>query len=87
MVKKKIQREVEVLVCDFCDKELDYSFPDRCVVCGKDVCDKHIAQWEEDGSICVDCGKEGYEIVYGEGEEEGGVCVEKNGEMVNALYL
>ncbi len=85
MVIKKIQKEVEVIVCDYCEKELDNRFPNTCVMCGKNMCSVHTAQWEEDGSICVNCKKEGYEISYGDGD--GGVCVEKNGEMVNAPYL
>lgn len=78
-------KEVGIVVCDYCDKKLDSQFPDMCVMCGKDICDKHIAQWEDDGSICVDCEKKGYKISYGDGDE--GVCVEKNGEMVTAPYL
>ncbi len=85
MAINKIQTETEIVVCDYCEEKLDDRFPSKCVMCGKDICDKHTAQWEEDGSICIDCEKEGYEISYGDGDE--GVCVEKNGEMVNAPYL
>jgi len=42
MVLKK--KEVEVVCCDFCGKEIGIFYPetserDKCIVCGKHVCD------------------------------------------------
>lgn len=43
-MKKKVEREVEVTVCDFCGEEKE-GYVDRCGVCKRDMCsaNKHAA--------------------------------------------
>ena len=81
IIKKKV--EVERIVCDYCKKELD-NYYNKCAVCGKDVCNEHAAQQEEDGNICKMCNKEGYKIKY---HGDGSVGVQKRGKGVKAPYL
>lgn len=81
-LKKSI--EVEYVVCDICIKELDnYEASHRCVLCGKEVCDKHMGQTTEDGILCLPCFLDGNTIVY----DDGCVGVEKEGKGVAAPYL
>jgi hypothetical protein len=89
-VKKIKVVKVEVVACDFCGKEesgKDGNFAmSRCVVCGKDVCGRHLdSEWSEDGVLCPDHAKL-YE--FQQGEEWGTVRLVEiaTGQTVNHLW-
>lgn len=66
MVIKTVRRTVDVTYCDICKKEIPEEFLDAdntCVKCNKDICNKHIGQNTEDGSLCTVCSKK-YKLQY-----------------------
>lgn len=65
-MRKTVIREVEVIYCDFCDKEVQ--FLDKCIICDKGGCSygKHwrfslilstLGKGKVDGLICTECAK------------------------------
>jgi len=60
MVTKKIQQEIEIKQCDFCNNIASSNcWGTTCRICGRDLCDEHLIRPIKGNcfTVCPDCNK------------------------------
>ena len=63
-MKKIVTKQVEIEVCDFCEKEVS-EHNNWCGICNKSICENHQSEYySEDGCICLECVKKGFTMGY-----------------------